>query len=175
MKKRAAFITQSAMIAAMYAALTIFTWQFSSLAIQLRLAEAMCVLPALTPAAIPGLTIGCAFANLVAGNVPDAVFGTLATLLAAVVTALMAKLFKGKLCALYPLPAVLFNAMVVPFVLYYGYGFTTFGNLESAAAVILTYALSVFIGQSIVCFGVGIPLYLALKKAGKQLFERKKF
>ena len=163
------------MIAAMYAALTVFTWQFSSLAIQLRLAEAMCVLPALTPAAIPGLTVGCALANLFAGNIPDAVFGTLATLLAAVATRLMAKLFKGRLYGLYPLPAVIFNAAIVPFILYYGYGFTTFGNLDSAAAVIMTYALSVFIGQSLVCFGVGIPLYLGLKKAGKSIFERKKF
>jgi uncharacterized membrane protein len=175
MNKKSAFITQSAMIAAMYAALTVCTWQFSSLAIQFRLAEAMCVLPALTPAAIPGLTVGCALANLFAGNIPDAIFGTLATMLAAIATKLLADLCKGKLLGLYPLPAVLFNTVAVPFILYYGYGYTTFGNLDSAVTVILTYALSVFIGQTTVCYGVGIPLYLGLKKAGKSIFERKKF
>lgn len=164
MKKRTSFITLAAIIAAIYATLTIATWQFSSLAIQVRLAEALCILPAFTPAAIPGLTIGCALSNAISGNIIDTIFGTAATLLAAILTRVLAKVFKGRCFWLYPAPAVIVNAICVPLILYYGYGFTTFGSSSGTLLVLSVYALSVFIGQTVVCYGVGIPLYLTLKK-----------
>ncbi len=164
MKNKTFNITLSAIIAALYAALTVATWQFSSLAIQVRLSEALCILPIFTPAAIYGLAIGCALSNFIMGNVIDAVFGTLATLVAAILTRVLAKALKGRLFWLYPAPAVIANAIAVPLILYYGYGFTTFGSATGTWAVLSIYALSVFIGQTIVCYGVGLPLYFALKK-----------
>jgi len=164
MQKRTFNVTLAAIIAAMYATLTVATWQFSSLAIQVRLAEALCILPAFTPAAIPGLAIGCALSNAIGGNFIDAVFGTLATLVAAILTHVLSKALQGRLFWLYPAPAVIVNAIAVPLILYYGYGFTTFGSSSGELFVLSVYALSVFIGQTIVCYGVGIPLYLAIKK-----------
>lgn len=173
MKRRTFIITLSAVIAALYAALTMATWQFSSLAIQVRLSEALCILPAFTPAGIYGLALGCAISNFIMGNVIDAIFGTLATLIAAILTHLLAKALKGRLFWLYPAPAVIANAIAVPFILYYGYGFTTFGNETATITVLSIYALSVFIGQAIVCYGVGIPLYFALKRHKINLFLNK--
>ena len=171
MKKRTLYLVRGAVIAALYAVLTLVMWQFSSLQIQVRLSEALCILPLFTNAAVPGLYIGCLIANLIAGNVPDAVFGALATLVAAVSTYSIGRRSKGALrLVLAPLPAVIFNAIAVPLVLYYGYGFTTFefgAEVFSGAGPVLGLtALSVFIGQAIACYGVGIPLYLALEKAG---------
>jgi len=171
MKKRTLYLARGAVIAALYAVLTLVMWQFSSLQIQVRLSEALCVLPLFTNAAVPGLYIGCVIANLVAGNVPDAIFGALATLLAAASTYGIGKRFKGAArTALAPLPAVIFNVIAVPLVLYYGYGFTTFefgATVFSGVGPVLGLtALSVFVGQMIACYGVGIPLYLALEKTG---------
>lgn len=174
-KKRALYLAQGAVIAALYAVLTLAMWEFSSLQIQVRLSEALCILPLFTNAAVPGLYIGCILANLLAGNVPDAIFGALATLLAAGSTYWIGRKFKGAArLALAPLPAVGFNAIVVPFVLYYAYNFTTFefGEvvISGAAPVLALTALSVFIGQTIACYGVGIPLSLALERTG--IFRR---
>jgi uncharacterized membrane protein len=160
------FYVQAALIAALYALTTFMLWEFSSLAIQVRLSEIMCILPAFTAAAIPGLTFGCAFANLIAGNVIDAVFGSLATLVAAMLTYLISKHIKNARLRLFllPLPAVLCNALAVPLILYYGYGMHSFLGATHALPVLMLYAVSVCIGQAIVCYGGGIPLYGALKK-----------
>ncbi len=164
------FYVQAAIIAALYALLTFMLWEFSSLAIQVRLSEIMCILPAFTSAAIPGLTFGCAFANLIAGNVIDAVFGSLATLIATILTYYIAKHIQNKRLALLfmPLPAVLCNAVAVPLILYYGYGMHSFLGTTHALPVLALYALSVCIGQAIVCYGGGIPLYGALDKILKK-------
>lgn len=166
--KKIVNLTLGAAIAALYAVLTLAMWQFSSLQIQVRLSEALCILPLFTNAAVPGLYIGCVIANLLAGNVIDAVFGALATLLASVSTYFIGRKMKGAArLILAPLPAVVFNVIAVPLVLYYGYGFTSF---EVGSSVISGFwsvlgltALSVFIGQMIACYGVGIPLYKALE------------
>lgn len=173
--KKVLYLAQGAVVAALYASLTVAMWQFSSLQIQVRLSEALCVLPLFTPAAVPGLYVGCVIANLLAGNVWDALFGALATLLAALCTYRIGKYFKGGArLLLAPLPAVVFNAVIVPLVLYFGYGFSTF---ETQSAVFEGFwpvygmtALSVLAGQAIACYGAGIPLYLALKKTG--LFQK---
>ncbi|MCH5184354.1 MAG: QueT transporter family protein [Oscillospiraceae bacterium] len=158
-------LTEGAMIAAIYAVLTFLLWQFSSLQIQVRVSEALCILPLFTPSAVPGLTLGCLIANLLGGNnLWDMIFGSLATLLAATVTYCIGK-WKGKWVKwIAPLPSVVFNALIIPFVLYFGYGFTSFGDIEGMWIVLGLDALSVAIGQIIACYGLGLPLYAMLKR-----------
>ena len=163
-KRLILFTAQAALIAALYAVLTLAAWSFSSMAIQVRISEALCVLPLFTPAAIPGLFIGCFLSNIIAGNVPDAVFGSLTTLIAAALTWLIGKAVKNNLKIIPgPFPAVLLKAIVVPFILYYGYNIREFMGYTEFAPVMALTALSVFIGQTIACYGIGVPLYFALK------------
>lgn len=120
MKSKSLFITQAAIIAALYVVLTYFISAFNlaSGAIQVRISEMLCILPVFTPAAIPGLFIGCIIANTLTGSVIwDIVFGSLATLLGAIGTWLLRK--TKFLCTL---PPVISNMIVVPLVLRYAYG-----------------------------------------------------
>lgn len=113
-------ITQGAMIAALY---VVLTWVANVLglangAIQVRFSEALCILPVFTPAAIPGLFVGCLLANILNGCVIwDIVFGSLATLIGAFGT-----YFLRKTKFVFTLPPVIANAVIVPFVLRYAYG-----------------------------------------------------
>ena len=168
------FLTQAAIIAALYAVLTLVLWTFSSLGIQVRVSEALCVLPLFTNAAVPGLFIGCAVANLIAGNVIDAIFGGMATLVAAGLTYLIGRKLKGNArLLLAPLPAVVINALVIPFVIYFAYNETEMLGFTEPWAVLGLLALSLFIGQGIACYGIGIPLTLALQRITKRfnIFE----
>ena len=116
-KKSTLWLTQGAIIAAMYVALARVFAPISYGAIQLRIAEVLTILPMFTSSAIPGLFIGCVLANLLGGAVLlDVVFGSLATLIGA---ALGWMLRKNRW--LVPIPAVLANALIIPFVLRYGY------------------------------------------------------
>ena len=120
--KRTKFITQSAIIAALYVVLTFVanSLGLASGAIQVRLSEALTILPYFTPAAIPGLFLGCLLSNILVGSVLwDIIFGSIATLLGALGTY---ALRKYKWCA--PIPPILSNAIIVPFVLVYAYGVT---------------------------------------------------
>lgn len=139
------FLTESAMIAALYAALTLVTGQFSVSVFQLRLSEALTVLPVFTPAAVPGLAVGCLTANLLSSCAPlDTVIGALSTLAAAVLTRCLRK---RPLCAV--LPPAFVNAAVLPLIFLYvyhfdgTYGFFFFSVLVSEAltAGLLGYAL----------------------------------
>ena len=92
--KKVLFITQAALIAAIYVVLTMFinAFNLASGNIQVRISEALCILPFFTPAAIPGLWIGCLLANLLTGAaIYDIVFGSLATLIGAIGTYLLRK------------------------------------------------------------------------------------
>ena len=120
--KRTKTITQAAIIAALYVVLTFVanTLGLASGAIQIRLSEALTILPYFTPAAIPGLFLGCLLSNILVGSVLwDIIFGSIATLLGALGTY---ALRKYKWCA--PIPPILSNAIIVPFVLVYAYGVT---------------------------------------------------
>lgn len=120
--KKTKFITQSAIIAALYVVLTFVanSLGLASGAIQVRLSEALTILPYFTPAAIPGLFVGCLLSNILVGSVLwDIIFGSIATLLGALGTY---ALRKYKWCA--PIPPILSNAIIVPFVLVYAYGVT---------------------------------------------------
>ncbi len=117
--KKVLLITQAAVIAALYVVLTVVAAGFNlaSGAIQVRFSEALCVLPYFTPAAIPGVVIGCFISNIVTGcALPDIIFGTLATLIGAFGTYLLRK--NRYLCTI---PPVLSNAIIIPFVLTYAY------------------------------------------------------
>ena len=110
-------LTRAALIAALYAALTLLLAPISYGQIQIRLSECLTLLPILLPEAIPALTIGCLLANILGGcSVFDIVFGTLATLLAALCTRLLRK--RRMLAAAMP---VIFNGLIVGAVVHYVY------------------------------------------------------
>ena len=118
------YITHTACIAAIYAALTIVMslLGLDKGTIQLRISEALCILPVLMPAAVPGLFIGCFLSSLLTGAVIwDTVFGSIATLIGALGAALVRKL-PDKLMFIATIPTILANAAIIPFVLMYGYG-----------------------------------------------------
>lgn len=160
MNKKVRFITQAAIIAAIYAVLTLVTWQFSSYEIQVRVAEALCVLIYYTPAAVPGMFVGCLISNIFMGTPVDMVFGSLATLIAALITTRIPR--KAKM--LYPLPTVIVNAVIVPLILYYGYGITSMGNATGTVVTLLILASSVAIGEAIACFAIGLPFMKLLDR-----------
>ncbi len=114
----ALLISQGAAIAALYVALTMIFAPISFGAVQVRVAEALTILPLFTPVAIPGLFVGCVLANILGGAIVwDVVFGSLATLIGA---ALGYVLRKNRW--LVPIPAVAANTVIIPLVLRYGYG-----------------------------------------------------
>ena len=157
--KKTAHLVWAALIAALYVALTWVTAQLglASGIIQFRLSEAMCILSVFTPAAIPGLTLGCLISNLLTACHPmDILFGSLATLIGAVGGYLL-----RKLPYLAPLPTVLANAIIVPFVLKFAY------ELEGGLAY---FALTVGIGEVVCAYIGGILLYQALKPHKNKLF-----
>ena len=119
-KKSALFVTQAAMIAALYVVLTYVANLFglASGVIQVRLSEMLCVLPVFTPAAVPGLFAGCLLSNLLTGCVIwDVIFGSIATLIGAIGT-----YFLRNSKFAFTLPPVLANVIIVPLVLQYAYG-----------------------------------------------------
>ena len=153
-QKRVRYITLSATIAALYVVLTLISAAFglSSGAIQLRISEALCVLVAFTPAAIPGLTIGCLISNLVASaNILDIIFGTLATFLGA-----LGVYYLRKKKWLITLPTLLSNVIIVPLVIVYG-----FGVKDMALPLV---ALTVGIGEFLSATVLGTGLLLILQK-----------
>lgn len=154
MKKRNLFITQAALIAALYVVLTLVSAAFGldSKAIQFRLSEVLTVLPALTPAAIPGLFIGCLLSNFICGAMlPDMIFGSLATLIGAVGTYFIGKRVKW----LSALPPIAANTVIVPLVLKYAY------HLDGTVPF---FALMVFIGEFVCCGILGTVLLYAIPK-----------
>ena len=151
-KSNTAFLSQAAMIAAVYVVLTYVFAPFSFGEIQVRIAEALTILPVFTPAAVPGLFIGCLIRNILGGAIlPDIIFGSIATLLGAFFTY---KLF-GNRPLLAPLPPIIANTLIVPFVLRFGYG---------VALPIPFMMLTVGIGEVLSCGVLGLVLYYALKK-----------
>lgn len=114
------FIAQAAIIGAIYVVLTaVIGASFSYGEVQVRISEALTILPMFTPAAIPGLFVGCLLSNILGQCIlPDVIFGSLATLIAAYLTWFLRH--RGKFIAI--LPPIILNALIVPFVIKYGYG-----------------------------------------------------
>ena len=144
------FIAQAAMIAAIYVVLTLIGASFSYGEVQV---------PAFTPAAIPGVFLGCLISNILGGCIlPDIIFGSLATLIGAVFTWMLRN--KNKYLA--PLPPIIANVLVVPFVLKYGY---------MVPLPIPFMMLTVGIGEVISCGVLGLILYTALNRYRGLLFK----
>ena len=117
--KKTRLMTESALIAAVYVVLVLLFKPISFGAIQFRIAEALCILPFFSLSAVPGLALGCLLGNFFSGAaMPDVLFGTLATLLAAILSYKLRDINKWLVC----LPPILANAIIVPFVLQYAYG-----------------------------------------------------
>ncbi|MEO2263058.1 QueT transporter family protein [Lachnospiraceae bacterium HCP28S3_F9] len=153
------FLTQAAMIAAIYVVLTYVFAPFSFGEVQVRIAEALTILPVFTPAAIPGLFVGCLIGNILGGAIlPDIIFGSLATLIGAFFTYQLRD--KNKFLA--PLPPIAANTIVVPFVLRYGYG---------VALPIPFMMLTVGVGEVLSCGVLGMVLYFALRKYKNIVFR----
>ncbi len=165
-KTNVRFLALSAVIAALYAALT-YAAAMLNLAygpVQLRFSEALTVLPAFTPAAIPGLAVGCLIANL--GSPLGMVFGTAATLLAALGTAAVSKIQYKGLPLLAPLPPVILNALVVGLEISCLNGDGAFTWSAFTLANFGYSALTVGLGELAVCLVLGLPLVVLLEKAG---------
>ena len=159
--KKIPHLTQAASIAALYVVLTLLcnVLGLANYAIQVRFSEALTILPLFTPAAIPGLYIGCLLSNILTGCIVwDIIFGPIATLLGALGTRYLCR--KCKWAA--PLPPILANTLIIPFLLSYAYKFE--GSLPY-------FILTVGIGEIISCGVLGMLLYFTISKYRKQLFE----
>ena len=158
--KNTAYMTQAALIAAIYTVLTMIAAGFdlASGAIQVRFSEALTIMPFFTPAAIPGLTLGCLLSNILTGCVlPDVIFGTLATLLGALGSCALRK--NRFLCAI---PSIVSNALIIPFVLTYAYHIP--GGIPF-------FMLTVGLGELISCMGLGQLLLQVLLPFRGRLFN----
>ena len=157
--KNVTYLTQAAMIAAIYVVLTLLFKPISFGEIQIRIAEALTILPLFTPAAVPGVFVGCLIANFLGGGILlDIICGSLATLIGAVLTYRLRNLNP----VLGPVPPIAANTIIVPFVLYYGYGI----NLPIPFMM-----LTVGIGEVLSCGVLGLILYFSLKKYQSVLFR----
>ena len=154
------FTAQAAMIAAIYVVLTVIGASFAFGSVQIRLSEALTILPVFTPAAIPGVFLGCLISNVMAGALlPDIIFGSLATLTGAVFTWML----RNKSRYLAPLPPILANALIVPFVLKYAY-------MEPFPIPFMM--LTIGIGEVVSCGILGLLLYTALSRYQNILFRK---
>ena len=155
-KTRSRFIAEGAMIAALYVILTYVAMLFGldKMVVQLRFSEALTLLPLFTPAAIPGLFAGCIIANILTGcAIVDVILGSLATLIAAIITRKL-----RKIPYLASIPPILANTLIVPPVLAFVY------HVETALPLIY---LSVFLGELLSAGVLGTVLITALKKKRK--------
>jgi len=153
MKNKTKALTQGAMIAALYVLLTLISRIFGldSGVIQIRISEALCILPCFTPTAITGLFVGCMLSNIITGAVIwDVIFGSLATLIGACFTYVLRK---NHVLAI--LPPILANMFIIPFVLSYAY------HIEGA---IWYFMLTVGAGEVFSCGVLGLCLHTVLKK-----------
>ncbi len=161
MKKNVLFITQAAVIAAIYVVLTMIAAGFdlASGMIQVRFSEALTVLPYFTPAAIPGLAIGCLISNTVTGcMLPDVIFGTLATLLGAI-----GSWYLRRSKILVTVPPVIANALIIPFILTYAYKIPGGIPLQMR---------TVGAGEVLSCMVIGSVLLRALAPVSRYIFTQ---
>lgn len=173
MNQKVLYLVHAAVIAALYVVLTQLAASLglASAAIQVRFSEALTILPVFTPAAIPGLFAGCILANLLTGSVPlDVLFGSVATLLGALGTWSIShplrqspSTFELKLWQkwLSPLPPIVANTLIVPFILAYVYQFE--GSIPY-------FMLTVGVGEVISCGVLGLLLLKVLERYRRYIF-----
>ncbi len=153
-------LVHGALIAALYVVLTLVArvLGLDSGAVQVRFSEALCILPYFTPAAVPGLFIGCLLSNIILGNVFwDVVFGSIATLIGAYAAYLL-----RRRKWLVPIPTILSNTVIIPFVLRFAYGIP---------GSIAYFMLTVGAGEIISCGVMGMLLLSALEKHRYTIFK----
>ena len=159
--KSTLFLVQAAAIGAIYVVITLLFAPLSFGEVQIRFSEALTILPYFTPAAIPGLFVGCLVSNILGGCIPaDIIFGSLATLIGAVFTYKLRSVSKW----LAPVPPIAANAVIVPFVLRFGYGV----NLPIPFMM-----LTVGIGEVVSCGVIGMILLTALSRYKNTLFGKR--
>ena len=166
-KSKTFFIAQAGIIAALYAALCIVLAPISYSVFQVRVAEALCILPYFTPAAIPGLTIGCLVANIYGSGIFDIIFGTLATLIGAFGSY---ALRKHKF--LVPIPPIVANTVIIPFIIKYASVDPVTGESVAISDTIPFLMMSIAVGEIIAVGLLGIALMLALEKSSKIIFAK---
>ncbi len=150
----------AAVIAAVYAALTLILLPLSFGAVQCRISEVLTVLPLFTPVGIPGLTLGCFVSNIFSTVTPvDMIFGTLATFIAAVLTRCFRNVKIWKIPFLSLLAPVVVNAVII------GLEITLFVSGNASFTAFLISAGSVGLGQMLPCVIMGIPFYLLIEKS----------
>lgn len=150
-------LTRAAIIAALYAALTLLLAPISYGEVQIRLSEALTLLPILMPEAVPALAVGCLLANILGGcTLFDIVFGTLATLLAALCT----RRLRAHTAAAAAMP-VLFNGVIVGTVVHFGYA----PSIPPALCM-----LSVAAGEAVACFVLGPMLLRVMRRIPHALY-----
>ena len=158
LSKKTLFLVQAALIAAIYVVLTVVFAPFSFGEVQVRIAEALTILPVFLPAAVPGLFVGCFLGNMLGGAVlPDIIFGSLATLIGAIGTRALRKAHPF----LAPIPPIAANTIIMPFVLKYAY---------AVDLPIPFMMLTVGIGEVVSCGIFGLVLYYALNGRRAQVF-----
>ena len=158
-KQNVLFMTQAAMIAAIYVVLTLVFAPFSFGEVQIRISEALTILPVFTPAAIPGLFVGCLIGNFAGGAIlPDVIFESIATLIGAFFTYKL----RNQKRILAPVPPILANILIVPLVLRYAYG---------VALPIPFLMLTVGIGEVISCGVLGLLIAAALSRYQSTIFK----
>lgn len=158
--QKSLYVVQAAMIAALYIVLTMLanSLGLASYAIQLRFSEALTILPFFTPAAIPGLFVGCLLSNLLTGAIIwDVIFGSIATLIGAIGTYALRKYQWAA-----PISPILANTLIVPFILSYAYHFE---------GSIVYFMATVGAGEILSCGVLGMALLFALKKYAPKLFS----
>ncbi|MDR0357542.1 MAG: QueT transporter family protein [Clostridiales Family XIII bacterium] len=151
LRKNVRFWVQAAVIGGVYAALTMALAPISYGPMQVRVSEALTVLPYFTPAAVPGLFVGCFVANTISFyGVPDMIFGSLATLAGAFLSYKL-----RKRAWLVPLPPILVNGVVIGAMLYFIYG------VEPSLLADMAW---VALGECLACYALGYPLLRYLKR-----------
>ena len=151
-------ICRAGIIAGLYFVLTYFLQAISFGPVQLRVSEAFTILPLFFPEAVPALFIGCFLSNTISGFGPyDMILGSLATLLASILTAYIGKLIKNKTLKfiLGAIPPIVINAIVIPFVIYLS------GGLEYTYFI---QALLLFVGQALAIYPFGGLLYFSIDR-----------
>ncbi len=151
------FLVQASLIAAIYTALCLILHpiSFGFAGIELRVSEALTLMPVIMPAAVPGLFIGCLLANLLGGaTVLDVVFGSLTTLAAAVLTRKCRN--RPALAAFWP---VILNAVVIGALLRYAYG---------VAMPLWLCMVSIGAGQAVACYALGLPMMRMMRRLPKK-------
>ena len=167
--KKVLYLTEGAAIAAIYVVLCQIFAPISFRDVQVRIAEGLTILPFFTPAAIPGLFVGCVLGNLLGGAIPiDIIFGSLSTLIGALGTWAIGRWIRRKHPAshrmkfLLPVPPILANALIIPFILYYGYGITVPIPIQIA---------TVGAGEILSCGVIGMIILFALEKVSPGIFQ----